>query len=198
MSRIVVDVMGSDLGVREVVVGVAQISMEPENTIHMILVGDALQIAEAFIGLVYHPRFIEVVHAENYLRQEDKPQQGLSEQSDLSIVKSCELVQAGQADALVSAGNTGGVMLSCSRHFNRIVGVRKVALAAVLPTEKRRGSKEDPFALLLDVGATLHVESGDLVAFGVMGSEYARIVSGNENPSVALLSNGSESSKGGS
>ena len=72
MSRIVVDVMGSDLGVKEVVVGVAQISMEPDNTIEMILVGHALEISAALVGLVYHPKFIEIVHAENYLKQDDR------------------------------------------------------------------------------------------------------------------------------
>jgi len=102
----------------------------------------------------------------------------------------------GRADALVSAGNTGGVILACSRSFERIEGIRRVAFAAVLPTEKRRGRKKDPFALLLDVGATLHVESNDLYNFGLMGSIYASIVSSNEEPSIALLSNGTEQGKG--
>ena len=196
MSRIVIDVMGSDLGVQEVIKGVAQISMEPNNEIHMILVGNALDIAESFVGLVYHPKFIEVVNADNYLTQKDHPKEKLLSGTNLSIVVACEQVQSGKGDALVTAGNTGGVILSCARYFNRIKGIRRVALAAVLPTEKRRGAKEDPFALLLDVGATLHVEAEDLQAFAIMGAQYARIVSRNNNPSVALLSNGAESSKG--
>jgi glycerol-3-phosphate acyltransferase PlsX len=120
----------------------------------------------------------------------------IDQRADLSIVVACQLLLDGRADALVSAGNTGGVILACSRAFERIEGVRRVALAAVLPTEKRRGRKKDPFALLLDVGATLHVESNDLYNFGLMGSIYASIVSSNEEPSIALLSNGTEQGKG--
>ena len=195
MSRVVIDVMGSDLGVQEVVHGVAQVSIEPSNDIYMILVGDALEISEAFVGVVYHPRFIEIVHAESYLTQAESAQ-SIFTKTGLSISVACELVAENHGDALVSAGNTGGVILASSKAFQRISGVKRVGLAAVLPTEKRRGGKRDPFALLLDVGATLHVDADDLHAFALMGSIYSSIVSNNERPTVALLSNGAESSKG--
>ena len=196
MQRIAIDVMGGDLGSAELVKGAAALSIEPTNTIQMILVGDAKQIASALIGQVYHPKFIEIVHADEYLSQEDKAKEAIEQGSNLSIVVACNLLLNGRADALVSAGNTGGVILACSRSFKRIEGIRRVAFAAVFPTEKRRGRKKDPFALLLDVGATLHVESKDLYNFGLMGSIYASIVSSNEDPSIALLSNGKEEGKG--
>ena len=196
MQRIAIDVMGGDLGVAELVKGAAALSIEPTNTIQMLLVGDAKQIATALVGQVYHPKFMEIVHASEYLSQEDTAKELIDQRADLSIVVACQLLLDGRADALVSAGNTGGVILACSRAFERIEGVRRVALAAVLPTEKRRGRKKDPFALLLDVGATLHVESNDLYNFGLMGSIYASIVSSNEEPSIALLSNGTEQGKG--
>ena len=72
----------------------------------------------------------------------------------------------------------------------------RTALAAVFPTETRRGEKEDPFSLILDVGATLHVDADALVAFAHMGSAYAARISRNPRPRVALLSNGTEPSKG--
>ena len=75
-------------------------------------------------------------------------------------------------------------------------GVRRAGLAAVIPTERRRGPNNDPFALLLDVGATLNPTADDLVTFAVMGAAYAAAVSGNTRPSVALLSNGTEAHKG--
>ena len=196
MQRIAIDVMGGDLGVAELVQGAAALSIEPTNTIQMLLVGDAKQIVAALVGQVYHPKFVEIVHASEYFSQEDKAKESIDQRTDLSIVVACQLLLDGRADALVSAGNTGGVILACSRSFKRIEGVRRVALAAVLPTEKRRGRKKDPFALLLDVGATLHVESNDLYNFGLMGSIYASIVSSNEEPSIALLSNGTEQGKG--
>ena len=196
MQRIAIDVMGGDLGVAELVQGAAALSIEPTNTIQMLLVGDAKQIVAALVGQVYHPKFVEIVHASEYFSQEDKAKESIDQRTDLSIVVACQLLLDGRADALVSAGNTGGVILACSRSFERIEGIRRVAFAAVLPTEKRRGRKKDPFALLLDVGATLHVESNDLYNFGLMGSIYASIVSSNEEPSIALLSNGTEQGKG--
>jgi phosphate acyltransferase len=101
-------------------------------------------------------------------------------------------VAEGEAEALVSAGNTGACVLACARNFTLIPGVRRAALAAVYPTRRSRGEKDDPFSLILDVGATVDATAEDLVAFAVMGTAYARIVSRNERPTVALLSNGSE------
>ena len=195
MQRIAIDIMGSDLGVGEVVRGATAVSMEPSNQIQMLLVGDAKKIHRALMGHVYHPKFIEIVHAPDFIAQSEKPKVAL-QRDGLSISVAAQLVRDGRADALVSAGNTGGVILASSNTFDRIKGVRRVGFAAVLPTEKKRGRRKDPFALLMDVGATLHVESQDLYNFALMGSLYASIVSSNERPSIALLSNGSESGKG--
>jgi glycerol-3-phosphate acyltransferase PlsX len=74
--------------------------------------------------------------------------------------------------------------------------VHRAALASVYPTEIRRGEKDDPFSLILDVGATLEVTAEDLVTFAIMGSAYAARVSKNPRPRVALLSNGGEAGKG--
>src|SRR5262249_10868198 len=84
----------------------------------------------------------------------------------------------------------------CAQHWKRIPGVRRAALAAVYPTEVRRGEKHDPFSLLLDVGATVDARAEDLVAFALMGSAYAARVSQNPRPPAALLSNGYEAGKG--
>ncbi len=196
MVTVAIDVMGSDLGVSELIKGITALSMEADNQIQMVLVGDAKEIAKALVGQVYHPKFIEIVHASQHITQDEKAKEALKTNQDLSIVRACQLVKEGRADALVSAGNTGGVILSAAQSFDRIAGVQRVALAAVLPTEKRRGQRQDPFALLLDVGATLHVTAEDLYRFALMGSIYASIVSKNTSPSVALLSNGTEIGKG--
>jgi len=87
-------------------------------------------------------------------------------------------------------------VLAASRAWKRIQGVRRAALAAVYPTEIRRGEKDDPFSLILDVGATLEVSAEDLVGFALMGAAYAATVSKNPRPRVALLSNGAEAGKG--
>ena len=127
---------------------------------------------------------------------DEKPQDALEAKPDSSIIVAARLVASGQAEALVSAGNTGASVMACSRAWKRLPGVRRAALAAVYPTEMRRGEKDDPFSLILDVGATLDVSAEDLVGFALMGSAYASRVSRNERPRVALLSNGSEAGKG--
>ena len=161
MQRIAIDVMGGDLGVVEVVRGAMALSMEPGNEIQMLLVGDAKEIFNALMGEVYHPKFIEIVHAGDFIGQDEKSKDAIHREG-LSVVVAAQLVQDGRADALVSAGNTGGVILATSTIFQRIKGIRRVGFAAVLPTERKRGRKKDPFALLMDVGATLHVEPEDL------------------------------------
>ena len=110
--------------------------------------------------------------------------------------KGLRIVADGDADALVSAGNTGATILASAQRFQRLPGIRRAALAAVYPTEQRHGPKKDPFALMLDVGATLTAEEIDLVGFAVMGAAYSSIISEIVAPRVALLSNGTEPNKG--
>jgi glycerol-3-phosphate acyltransferase PlsX len=126
----------------------------------------------------------------------ESPKEGLAAKPEASIALGAKLVANGSADALVSAGNTGACILACARHFSRLEGVPKTALAAVFPTERRRGEKDDLFSLILDVGAILDADAETLVAFAKMGSAYAACISRNRTPTVALLSNGGEAYKG--
>jgi glycerol-3-phosphate acyltransferase PlsX len=87
-------------------------------------------------------------------------------------------------------------VLACARKWKRIPGVQRTALAAVYPTELRRGARDDPFSLMLDVGATVDASADDLVAFALMGAAYASVISQNPRPRIALLSNGTEAGKG--
>ena len=123
---------------------------------------------------------------------DEKPGEALAAKPDASILIAAGLVAAGEGDALVSAGNTGASVLACARAWKLIPGVRRAALASVYPTELRRGEKNDPFSLILDVGATIDASAEDLVTFAIMGAAYASLVSRNRRPRVALLSNGTE------
>ena len=192
---IVLDVMGGDYGLTATVGGAAQISLE-DSDIQVILVGDGAEIQAALLECPHNPANLQIVSAKNYVLQEEKASTALKEKQNCSILVAAALVAEGKGDALVSAGNTGAVILSSVHHFERLEGVRRVGFAAVLPTERRRGKKKDPFALLMDVGATLHVEPRDLVNFALMGSVYSQIISSNDSPKVALLSNGAEETKG--
>ncbi len=189
------DVMGSDHGPMEVVRGAAQLSLEAPH-IHALLVGQRAAIDAALAGIRHNGERISVHHAPDFVGMGEKPEHALRDKPEASVAVAARLVADGEADAMVAPGNTGAAIVACARSFKLIPGVRRAALAAVYPTRTRHGSKLDPFSLILDVGATLEASADDLVAFAVMGSAYARVISRNAHPSVALLSNGTEPNKG--
>jgi glycerol-3-phosphate acyltransferase PlsX len=189
------DVMGSDFGPTEVVRGAAQLSLEAPH-IHALLVGDRQIIDRALAETKHDGERISVHHAPTWVAMEEKPAEALAAKPGASILTAAKLVADGEAQALVSAGNTGAGVLACARTFKLIPGVRRSALAAVYPTQRSHGDKKDPFSLILDVGATVEASADDLVTFAVMGAAYARVISRNPNPTVALLSNGTEATKG--
>jgi glycerol-3-phosphate acyltransferase PlsX len=192
---IALDAMGGDHAPEATVKGAAAISLAKKN-IRVVLVGDGERIAAILARTAHDDAHLAIHHASQVVEMAEKPREALAEKPDSSILAAAGLVARGEADALVSAGNTGASVLACARLFKLIPGVRRAALAAVYPTEIRHGNKKDPFSLLLDVGATLDCSAQDLVAFAVMGSAYAARISQNPKPRVALLSNGTEAGKG--
>jgi glycerol-3-phosphate acyltransferase PlsX len=195
MVKIALDAMGGDQAPEATVKGAAAISLAKKN-VEVILVGDQARIAEVLAHTPHEAGRLRVHHAAEVVGMADKPKEALDARPDSSILVAAGLVASGEAEALVSAGNTGASVLACARRFRMIPGVRRAALAAVYPTEIRHGEKKDPFSLLLDVGATLDCTAEDLVAFAVMGAAYAARISQNPQPRVALLSNGTEAGKG--
>jgi len=195
MQRIVVDAMGGDHGAEEIIHGAAEASLALSD-VELILVGDAARIGRILPKVAHDGARIRVHHAGQVIGMDEKPSDGLAGKPDASIVVAADLVARGEGDALVSAGNTGASVLACARRWKLMAGIRRAALASVYPTELRRGEKNDPFSLILDVGATVDATAEDLVTFAVMGAAYARVVSKNNRPRVALLSNGSEAGKG--
>ena len=195
MHRIVVDAMGGDHAPDAIVQGAAEASLALSGA-EIILVGDAAVLGRLLPKMRHDGARVRVHHASQYVEMDEKPAEALAAKPEASIVVAADLVARGEGDALVSAGNTGASVLACARRWTLLEGVRRSALAAVFPTELRRGEKDDPFSLILDVGATVDVTAEDLVGFAVMGSAYAKLVSSNRRPRVALLSNGTEAGKG--
>lgn len=194
MSTIALDAMGGDHGCEAAVEAAAQVSIRRD--VGVLLVGDRARIDRVLRGTRYDASFLSVHHAPEVVEMCETPREALEKKPDASILVAARLVAEGHADALVSAGNTGASILACARHFGKLPGVPRTALAAVVPTERRRGQHEDPFSLLLDVGATLDADADTLVAFAHMGAAYAARISRNSRPRVALLSNGEEPHKG--
>jgi glycerol-3-phosphate acyltransferase PlsX len=187
--------MGSDLGPAATVAGAAAASLH-ERAPNLLVVGDEATLRAELARHPHEPSRITLVHAAEVCPMDASPKVALDALPDASILVAARLVASGDADVLVSAGNTGAVTLACARHFERLPGVARAALGAVHPTERRRGEKDDPFSLILDAGLTLEPTADDLVAFAIMGSAYARVISKNPRPRVALLSIGSEPTKG--
>jgi phosphate acyltransferase len=195
MTTIALDVMGGDHAPHAPLSAAAHFSLKP-GCPDLLLVGDKEVIDAHLQATAHDPARLRIVPARGFVPMDEDPKAAIDENPDVSICVAARLVASGEAGALVSAGNTGGVVLACARHWQKLPGVPRAALGAVYPTEARRGEKNDPFSLILDAGLTLDADAETLVAFAVMGAAYAARIAKNDRPRVALLSNGSEPSKG--
>jgi len=191
---IVVDGMGGDEGPLAMVRGVAEATRSTGARVR--LVGERGRLESELARIEHDASRLELVDAPDVIPMDAHPKAAVEALPQASLPVAARLVAEGGGDALVSAGNSGALVLACASVFRRIPAVERAALAAVVPTEQSRGPRDDPFALLLDAGATLRVRAQDLVAFATMGAAYARIVSDNPRPRVGLLSNGTEPNKG--
>jgi phosphate acyltransferase len=186
------DVMGGDHAPEAPLEAAARIARG--TAIRLLLVGDVARIEPALARLGAEAARIEMLHAPDAVPMDEAPAAAL-ERRESSLARAVESVAAGRAEALVSAGNTGALLLHAARAFRRLPGVRRAALAAVYPTLPRPHNP-DPFALLLDVGANLVCTPDDLVRFATMGSAYAARISKVPQPTVGLLNIGEEAFKG--
>ncbi|MFZ5428275.1 MAG: phosphate acyltransferase PlsX [Thermodesulfobacteriota bacterium] len=185
--RIAVDAMGGDFGPHVVVPGAVQAARRKQ--FDLLLVGDEPRIAAELSKLDTRGIVVRVVHASQVADMHDKPSEALRKKKDSSIQVSCNLVREGQADGLISAGNTG-VVLACSLFtLGRIEGVDRPCLATIMPTERSP-------SVLVDAGANVDCKPLNLIQFGIMADVTARILLRCQEPRVALLSNGEEEGKG--
>lgn len=191
MIKIVLDAMGSDTYPTPDVIGAVLAARE--YGVEVILVGDEALIRPVLAAQNPGNLPIRVVHAPEMLNMEDKGEalvfKARHKDSRNSMAVGLDLVKKGEAEAFVTAGNTGAAWLTALFRLGRIRGVDKPALAPVFPTAK--GS-----CVVLDIGANPDCEPQNLLQFAIMGSIYAEKVRGIKNPSVGLLSNGEEEGKG--
>lgn len=183
--KIAIDVMGGDHAPKQPVLGAMKAVREFPD-IEMILVGNEKEINE---HLINNER-ISIVHTEEKILGTDEPVRAVRRKKNASLVLAAQLVKDGEADACISAGNTGALMAAGLFVVGRIDGIDRPALAPTLPTIDGEGF------VLLDVGANADAKPEHLVQYAIMGSIYAQKVRGIENPRVALLNIGSEEKKG--
>lgn len=187
---IAVDAMGGDLGPSVVVEGAVQAARL--YRIATTLVGDQQQLSEL---LRLHPDAaslpISIQHASQVVGMDEAPGLAIRKKADSSIRVAFELVGAGKASAVVSAGNTGAIMAAGVFVGGTLPGIARPAIASLIP--KALGGTP---TVLLDSGANTGCQAFQLVQFALMGQHYAQAALGVERPRVALLSNGTEMSKG--
>jgi glycerol-3-phosphate acyltransferase PlsX len=184
---IAVDAMGGDFAPRAAVTGAFQACVQDGTRV--VLVGDQARVEEELRRLGDHGGRIEIVHAEEVVDMDDPPITPIRKKRRSSIRICAELVKAGRAQALVTAGNTGAAMIAAKMVIGSIEGVDRPALAAVFPNRTGR-------TVALDVGANLDSKPEHLRQFAVMGHFYAQEVLGTKQPRVGLLSVGEEDAKG--
>jgi len=185
--RIAVDAMGGDYAPREIVKGAVQAASLPGvDTIILVGMKDAI---EAELGPSRdHPR-IRILHASEAVGMDEHPAQAVRRKKDASISRAIDLIKSGEADAVVSAGNTGAVVVAATLKLRTLESVERPAIAAVLPTMERP-------LILIDAGANTDCSARLLVQFAFMGAAYSRVIFAENNPVVGLMSIGGEDSKG--
>ena len=187
--RIVVDVMGGDHGCGVVVEGV-KLALQSNPALSLVyLVGNRVEIETALSRSRCLDSRIEIIHASEVLTMEDKPIVGLRRKKDCSIAKAVELVKHGKAEALISPGNTGGVVAATTIKLRPLPGVDRPGIATVIPGPKNE-------FVLLDAGANVECRPVHLAHYAIMGSVYSRQILGYKRPRVGLLSVGTEDVKG--
>ncbi len=185
--RIVLDAMGSDnYPDPEVAAAVEAAELYGDE---ILLVGQQEQLAPRLAALGGNAK-VRLVHAPEVLEMSDKPARSARGKAENSMAVGMDLLKSGQADAFVTAGNTGGAMANGLFRLGRIRGVKRPALAVLLPVAG------GGHCVVLDVGANAECKPEYLRQFAVMGSLYAEKVLGISNPRVGLISNGEEAGKG--
>lgn len=190
MEKVVValDAMGGDYAPEQTVKGAVH-AVNSSDEIKVLLVGREELIQEELKKYEYDSRLIEVVNATEIIEMGDVPTAAVKKKKDSSLVVAMKLVRDEKADAVVSAGSTGAVLVGGQLVVGRLKGIKRPPLAPFVPTTKG-------FSLLLDCGANVDARPEHLVQFAQMGSIYFEHVIGKKNPTVGLLNIGTEEEKG--
>lgn len=188
ITKVVLDAMGGDNAPYEIVKGAVN-AVSSRSDVKVFLVGQESIVKEELAKYSYPKDQIEVVHAEEVIEMAEPPVMAIRKKKQSSIVVGMKMVKDKEADAFVSAGSSGAILVGGQTIVGRIKGIKRPPLAPIIPTEKG-------VSLLIDCGANVDARSEHLVQFAQIGSIYMENVVGIKNPRVAIVNIGAEEEKG--
>ncbi len=186
--KVALDAMGGDHAPQEIVKGAVD-AVNTNQNIHVFLVGQKDKVERELKQYSYPLEQISIVDAEEVIETAEPPVMAIRKKKKSSIVLGMNMVKQKEADAFVSAGSSGAVLVGGQVIVGRIKGIKRPPLAPLIPTEKG-------VSLLIDCGANVDARPSHLVQFAKIGSIYMKHVVGIENPRVAIVNIGAEEEKG--
>ncbi len=189
MVRVAIDAMGGDHAPGEIISG-ALAALTARQDLHITLVGREDDIKRSLEGSKYPVRRLAINHAEDVIKGDDDPGLSIRSKKESSMVKALQMVRSEDADAIVSAGNTGALMAGGILFLGRIKGISRPALLTPMPGFHGQA------VLFIDVGANMDARPEQLLQYAFMGRIYAQQILGYLKPRIALLNVGVESNKG--
>jgi glycerol-3-phosphate acyltransferase PlsX len=188
--KIGLDMMGGDFAPLEAVKGIQIYLAEETNPAELFLIGNQPQIEQLLAEYKVPSSQLKVVHADEVIDMHEHPTKALKEKQKSSIAIGFHLLASGKTDAFISAGNTGAMLVGALFSIKALEGVLRPTISTIIP--KENGGT----GLLLDVGLNADCKPEQLNQFAIMGSVYAQMMLGIENPRVGLLNVGEEEGKG--
>lgn len=189
--HIALDAMGGDRGSKELIAG-ALLAVDGSD-LRVSLVGDEVRLQEhlkSFSTSSENQRRIQVIHSSQVVGMNEYPVDAIRKKKDASVMVAFDLVRRGEADAVVSAGNSGATLAAAVRKLGRLDGISRPGIASNFPTQKKP-------VVLMDIGANTECRPKHLLQFGIMAVAFSRM-NGVKNPRVGLLTIGEETGKGNS
>ena len=188
--KIGLDMMGGDYAPLEAVKGVAEFLSGSTPDLHLVLIGDEVQIKKHITDHPIPADKYSIVHASQVIGMHEHPTKALREKKESSIAIGFHLLATGKTDAFISAGNTGAMMVGALFSIKAIEGVLRPTIGAYLPRE------DGTLGLLVDVGLNADCKPENLNQFAILGSLFAQHILNFENPKVGLVNLGEEEGKG--
>ena len=181
--KLAIDAMGGDFAPQNIVAGAVEALRGNGHIERLFLVGDNSRVQAELLKHGTVDQRIEIVHASEIIEMDDPPVQSVRRKKDSSMCRAIDLVKRGDANAVVSAGNTGALLTASHLKLRTLEGVDRPGLAVLIPSPKN-------IFVLMDAGANLEPHPSNLVQYAIMGSLYSRQILGYQQPRVAVLSIG--------